>query len=109
MSIMTWKCEMNEDDDAMIVVDYPDNEEMAAVIELVETALRPVTREGFNISCDGNCNKAPQGINWTVRIAFESVAMANVAAQAMQARYGQPEGMSVAEFALGQQRQLERG
>jgi hypothetical protein len=44
-----------------------------------------------------------------VKIAFESVAMATVVAEAMEARNGQPQGLAVSEFVSGQQRQLGRG
>ncbi len=39
MSIMTWRCELQEQGDPRIVVEYPSNDEMAKVIQLVEETL----------------------------------------------------------------------
>lgn len=88
-SILSWRCEF-ADGEPTIVVEYPSTDEMAAIAALVEDTLRHLTREGYDIHCNGSCCKAPQCINWTVTMEFESVESANTVAQAMQLRFGAP-------------------
>jgi len=88
-SILSWRCTFS-DGDPVIVVEYPSSDEVAALTEIVEGTLRRLTREGYEIRCIGSCCKAPQGLNWTVTIVFESVESANAVAQALQLRFGEP-------------------
>jgi hypothetical protein len=92
MSIMTWG-RGRVDDRPTIVVEFPNSDEMATVIHLVEQTLAPITREGYRLKCDGSCNKAPQGINWEVVIEFESDAMADVVAKSMITWFGPPQAV----------------
>ena len=96
MSIMTWKYDFTDEWEPKIVAEYPDNDEVAAIIALVEEILIPITREGYRIACQGSCCKAPQGINWTVGIGFESVAIASVFAEEMARKFGPPEEALIA-------------
>ena len=101
MSIMTWKAAFSDEWAPKILADCPDSDEVAAIIALVEETLIPITREGYRIACNGSCCKAPQGINWTVGIEFESVEMAATVAEAMTRSFGPPEVTTIAAIAGG--------
>ncbi len=92
MSIMSWKCDFTDEDEPKICVEYPNDAEVGAVIELIKMTVVRNSREGFEITCHGLCAKAPQGINWSVTVVFETVRIASIVADEMTRSYGPASG-----------------
>lgn len=97
LSILEWSYDFTDRGDRgpVITVSYPDNEEMAAVIDLLDRGLAADTREGYEVNCRGLCCKAPQGINWTMVVEFESPEVAVMAAGLIRERFGPPKVMTL--------------
>lgn len=89
--MLAWNCDFTDRSAPIIHIQFSDLIEFAFICNEIEKALLLITREGYSISVEGLCNKAPQGINWRMSIEFESMQVA-LAVDAMMQKFGSAGG-----------------